>query len=229
MRRVLGAVGRVLVTVGLLLLLFVAYQLWGTGIYQARAQNDLEQQFKQSLERSGTTTTTSPIPTTAATATTSPPPESLGPLTAPPEGDAVGRIGIPKIGVDQYVVEGVNVDDLRKGPGHYPSTPLPGVHGTVAIAGHRTTYLAPFRHIDQIENGDEIRIEMPYASFTYVAQRHEIVDPSDVGIIKPVGYDRLVLTACHPPYSAAHRYAIFAKLTRIDLFDISGESRWPAP
>jgi sortase A len=99
----------------------------------------------------------------------------------------------------------------------------------VAIAGHRTTYLAPFRHINDIQNGDEIRIEMPYAAFTYTVLRHQVVDPSDVGIIKPVGFDQLVLTACHPPYSAAHRWAVFAKLTRVDLFDISGESRWPAP
>src|SRR5207342_2795505 len=116
MRQVLGAVGRTLVTVGLLLLLFVAYQLWGTGIYQARAQNDLEQQFNQSLERGGSTTTTAaPTATTSPVTTTT----TLAPLTVPPEGDAVARIGIPKIGVDQYVVEGVNVDDLRKGPGRY--------------------------------------------------------------------------------------------------------------
>ena len=118
---------------------------------------------------------------------------------------------------------------LQKGPGHYMNTALPGQPGTVAIAGHRTTYLAPFRHIDQIEDGDEIRIEMPYAAFTYSVQRHEIVDPSDVGILKPVGYDQLVMTACHPPYSASHRYAVFAKLARIDLFAVSGEGRWPTP
>jgi sortase A len=144
-------------------------------------------------------------------------------------GHAMGRIKIDRIGLNMVVVQGTDTSSLQKGPGHYPVTPLPGQPGTVAIAGHRTTYLAPFRHIDQIRDGDEIRIEMPYAAFTYTVEKHEVVDPSDVGIIKPVGYDRLVLTACHPPYSAAHRYAIFAKLTRTDLFDISGESRWPAP
>jgi sortase A len=145
------------------------------------------------------------------------------------EGHAIGRIKIDRIGLSIVVIQGTDTASLEKGPGHYRNTPIPGQPGTVAIAGHRTTYLAPFRHIDQIENGDEIRIEMPYAAFTYTVQRHEVVDPSDVGIIKPVGYDQLVLTACHPPYSAAHRYAIFAKLTRVDLFDINGESRWPAP
>jgi sortase A len=145
------------------------------------------------------------------------------------EGHAIGRIKIDRIGLSIVVVQGTDTASLEKGPGHYRNTPIPGQPGTVAIAGHRTTYLAPFRHIDEIRDGDEVRIEMPYAAFTYTVEKHEVVDPSDVGIIKPVGYDRLVLTACHPPYSAAHRYAVFAKLSRVDLFDISGESRWPAP
>jgi sortase A len=145
------------------------------------------------------------------------------------EGHAIGRIKIDRIGLDIVVVQGTDTASLEKGPGHYRNTPIPGQPGTVAIAGHRTTYLAPFRHIDQIEDGDEIRVEMPYAAFTYTVQRHQIVDPSQVGIIKPVGYPQLVLTACHPPYSAAQRYAIFAKLTRIDTFDVTGEGRWPAP
>jgi sortase A len=145
------------------------------------------------------------------------------------QGHAIGRIKIDRIGLSIVVVQGTDTASLEKGPGHYTHTPIPGQPGTVAIAGHRTTYLAPFRHIDEIRDGDEVRIEMPYAAFTYTVLRHEVVDPGDVGIIKPVGFDQLVLTACHPPYSAAHRYAIFAKLTRIDLFDINGESRWPAP
>jgi sortase A len=144
-------------------------------------------------------------------------------------GQAIGRIIIDHIGLDMVVVQGTDTTSLQKGPGHYTNTPIPGQPGTVGIAGHRTTYLAPFRDIDQIQDGDEIRIEMPYAAFTYTVEKHEVVDPGDVGIIKPVGYPRLVLTACHPPYSAAHRYAIFAKLTRIDLFAISGTGRWQAP
>jgi sortase A len=145
------------------------------------------------------------------------------------EGHAIGRIKIDRIGLSIVVIQGTDTTSLEKGPGHYRNTPIPGQPGTVAIAGHRTTYLAPFRHIDQIQNGDEIRVEMPYAAFIYTVQKHEIVDPTDVGIIKPVGYPQLVLTACHPPYSAAQRYAIFAKLTRIDTFDVTGEGHWPAP
>ena len=182
MRSVLGAVGRVLVTLGLLLLLFVAYQLWGTGIYQARAQNDLEQQFNQSLDRGAAPTTTAP------TATTQPrwrPPTTLAPLTVPPEGDAVARIGIPKIGVDQYVVEGVNVDDLRKGPGHYPSTQLPGHEGNSAIAGHRTTYGAPFGDLDQLDPGDEINVTTVQGKFLYKVVEQRVVDPSEVSVLDP--------------------------------------------
>jgi sortase A len=145
------------------------------------------------------------------------------------EGHAIGRIKIDRIGLDIVVVQGTDTASLQTGPGHYRNTSLPGQPGTVAIAGHRTTYLAPFRHIDEIEDGDEIRVEMPYAAFTYTVQRHEVVDPGDVEILRPVGFDQLVLTACHPPYSASQRYAVFAKVSRIDLFAISGEGRWTPP
>ena len=97
----------------------------------------------------------------------------------------------------------------------YPQTAFPGVPGTTAIAGHRTTYLAPFRHVDRLRPGDEIEITMPYARFTYQVERTRIVSPSDVGVIKRVpNEDRLVLSACHPLYSAAKRIIIFARLAR---------------
>jgi sortase A len=145
------------------------------------------------------------------------------------EGHAFGRIQIDRINLDIVVVQGTDTASLEKGPGHYKNTSIPGQPGTVAIAGHRTTYLAPFRHIDEIQNGDQIRIEMPYAAFTYVVTKHEVVDPGDIQILKPVGYPQLVLTACHPPYSAAHRYAVFAKLAGISTFDITGGGLWLAP
>lgn len=145
------------------------------------------------------------------------------------DGEAIGRIEIPRIDLDIVVVQGTDTASLQKGPGHYKATSIPGQPGTVAIAGHRTTYLAPFRKINEIEDGDEIRIEMPYGAFTYVTEKHEIVDPGQVEIIEPVGYERLVLTACHPLYSAAQRYAVFAKLSRIDSFALTGEGRWVAP
>ena len=117
-------------------------------------------------------------------------------------------------GLDVVVVQGTDVASLQKGPGHYPETPFPGQDGTVGIAGHRTTYLAPFRHIDSVEEGDRIFLEMPYAKFTYEVQKTEIVDPSDVQVVRAVGYERLVLSACHPLYSAEQRYIVFARMIR---------------
>jgi sortase A len=145
------------------------------------------------------------------------------------EGEAIGRIKIDRINLDMVLMQGTDTATLQQGPGHYTATPLPGEPGTVTVAGHRTTYLAPFRDIDDIQDGDEVRLELPYAAFTYVVEKHEIVDAGAVEIIKPVGYPRLVLTACHPLHSAAQRWAVFARLTRIDTFAISGEGRWPAP
>lgn len=128
-------------------------------------------------------------------------------------GQGIGRLKVPSIDLDLVVVQGTDTASLQKGPGHYPETAFPGQGRTVGIAGHRTTYGAPFRHINEIQDGDEIIVEMPYATFTYTVQKHEIVDPSQVEIVDDVGYDRLVLTACHPLYSAAQRWAVFARLT----------------
>ncbi len=130
-------------------------------------------------------------------------------------GDAIGRIVAPAMdGLDIVVVQGTDTASLEKGPGHYPETPFPGQGGTVGIAGHRTTYLAPFRHIDSMKPGDRITLEMPYAHFLYRVQKTAIVDPSDVGVVRKVGYERLVLSACNPLYSAAQRYIVFARLMR---------------
>jgi sortase A len=128
------------------------------------------------------------------------------------EGHALGRIKIPRIGASFVVVQGTGTGDLQKGPGHYPSTPLPGMSGTVGIAGHRTTYLAPFRHVDSLKPGDPITIDMPYGRFTYNVERTRIVKPTALWITQPVGYPRLVLSACHPLYSASNRIVVFARL-----------------
>jgi sortase A len=126
-------------------------------------------------------------------------------------GDAVGTISIPKIGASYDIVQGTDTSSLEKGPGHYPQTALPGLGQTVAIAGHRTTYLAPFRHIDSLASGDKIVVTMPYGRFTYVVQYRKIVLPTALWVIKNVGYDRLVLSACNPLYSAAQRIIVFAR------------------
>lgn len=132
----------------------------------------------------------------------------------PLPGDAVGKIVIPSIGVSEYVVEGTDTENLRKGPGHYPDTPLPGERGTVAIAGHRTTYGAPFRDLDKLGRGDRIEVELPYGTFLYRVQRTRVVAADAFWITRRKPYDRLVLSACHPLYSAAQRIVTFARLER---------------
>jgi len=226
-RRVVGGIGRVFITVGVLILLFVAYQLWGTGLYTAREQDQLEQQFNSVLAREGedaptrststTTTTIAGAPPSSTTTTTSEPP-----APPPPEGDAVARLQIDKIGVDVIVVNGVTRDDLRKGPGHYPETPLPGQEGNSAIAGHRTTYGAPFGNLDQLAQGDLIQVRTAQGTFKYRVREQLIVAPSDIAVIDPIPVDpdapdaglraTLTLTTCNPKYSAAQRLVIQADL-----------------
>lgn len=127
-------------------------------------------------------------------------------------GDAIGQIAIAKIGVSYDVIQGTDTASLQKGPGHYPATAFPGLGQTVAIAGHRTTYLAPFRHIDALKPGDPIVLTMPYGRFTYLVQYTRIVLPTALWVTNNVGYERLVLSACNPLYSAAQRIIVFARL-----------------
>jgi sortase A len=130
-------------------------------------------------------------------------------------GEAIGRIRAPAMDdLDMVFVQGTDTASLEKGPGHFPETPFPGQGGTVGIAGHRTTYLAPFRHIDSMKRGDRIILEMPYATIVYRVQTTKIVDPTDIGVIHYVGYERLVLSSCHPLYSAEHRFIVFARAVR---------------
>lgn len=131
-----------------------------------------------------------------------------------PTGAAIGRITLPKIGASYIVVQGTDESSLQKGPGHYPTTALPGLGQTVAIAGHRTTYLAPFRHIDALAHGDRIIVTMPYGRFVYIVQSKKIVTPNAWWVTRNVGYDRLVLSACNPLFSAAQRIVVFARLAQ---------------
>ena len=127
-------------------------------------------------------------------------------------GAPLGRLRIGRIGVSAVFVQGTAATDLSKGPGHYAKTPLPGESGTIGIAGHRTTFGAWFRHVDRLKPGDPIELTMPYGQFTYRVQTTRIV-PSDAWwITRRVGYSRLVLSACHPLYSAAKRIVVFARL-----------------
>jgi sortase A len=132
------------------------------------------------------------------------------------KGSAVGRIEIPRLDRKFVLVAGTDAGSLRKGPGIYPETPFPGAPGTVGIAGHRTTYLAPFRKISELKPGNVVVVVMPYGRFTYRVERRRIVDPGAIWVIRRVAYDRLVLTACHPLHSAAQRIVVFARLARVE-------------
>jgi sortase A len=234
--RVIGAVGRVMITTGVLLILFVAFQLWGTGLQESRAQSSLERDFTEMLDEradveptaaTAPTTVVAPAPTVPAPTVPAPtvpaPTVTRPPLPAYVPGDAIARIEMPKIGVDKIVVEGVQLDDLRKGPGRYRSTSFPGQPGNAAIAGHRTTYGAPFADVDQLEPGDEIIVTTIQGRFTYrvmpqtnpttgAIEGHRIVLPTEVWVLEDAGDNRLTLTACHPKFSAAQRIVVQALL-----------------
>ena len=134
-------------------------------------------------------------------------------------GQPLGRITARSIGLSKVFVKGTDPTSLRDGPGHYPANPLPGAPGTVAIAGHRTTYGAPFRKLDKLRKRDRIVVTMPYGRFTYEVERKQIVAPDAVEVTRRVSFDRLVLTACHPLYSAAQRIVVFARLVRSEPGD----------
>ncbi|MCP5030026.1 MAG: class E sortase [Actinomycetia bacterium] len=191
--RRLGRLGRGMIASGVLILLFVGYQLWGTGLAEARAQDTLSSKFEDrralladfldpstvetgpppttSASTGPTTTTTAPLarPGTTPTTVSALPllsPEAVDALY-PADGEVLGRLFIPSIGVDKFFVEGTSVGDLKKGPGHYRAAPLPGQEGNASIAGHRTTWGQPFHDIDKLQPGDEIIVETLQGVFTY--------------------------------------------------------------
>ena len=210
-----------MVTLGLLILLFVVYQLWGTGVFTARAQENLKKTFQRELQQyNAENDTVGPVPTTAkstgrhGTTTTTLPHNNARPAPPiPAEGDVGGWITIPRINLHMAFVEGTSRDDLKKGPGHYPETPFPGTIGNAAIAGHRTTYLHPFWAIDNLVPGDDIIIETLAGTFDYrMSEPHLIVKPTDVWVVNNTPDAELTLTACNPKGSAAQRIVIKAKL-----------------
>jgi sortase A len=246
--RLLGAVGRALITTGIVVLAFVGFQLWGTNISEARAQQDLREEldttFTEARAQLSARDAGEPIsrPTASPSPSPSPSPEvanvtlpggfdpAVLEFLFPDDGDAVARIEIPAIGLDKIVVNGVQVVDLRKGPGQYPGTAPIGTEGNTAIAGHRTTYGAPFNRIDELQPGDEIRVTSVLGQFTYrvmtpeeafpdrlddiVSQGngHIIVRPSATWVLDDFGDNRVTLTACHPKFSARRRIIVAAEL-----------------
>jgi sortase A len=195
--KVLDATGKTMIAAGLLLLSFVAYQLWGTGLAESRAQDKLAAQFQN--------TTTSVV----ATPTTTPTP------IIPKVGDIVGKLSIPSIDVSKWIIAGVGYKQLEQGPGLFAGSPLPGQLGNVAIAGHRTTYGAPFSRIDEIQVGDTITIDTQVGSFVYeVNSAPRIVKATDVGVVrtKDKTIASLTLVSCHPKWTSKQRIIVTAIL-----------------
>jgi sortase A len=197
-RTIIRSVGELCITAGLLLLLFVAYELWGTGRYTEHQQNILSKELGKDWDGGQVTTERVRL------------------------GHGMALIRIPRLGKAYHfvVIEGVSVADLRKGPGHYPGTALPGQIGNFVVSGHRTTYQAPFNRVDQLRDGDRILIDTRAEQFVYRVSGHQIVMPTEIDVAAPVPFHpkqrptkRLItLTTCHPKYSAARRLIVFGEL-----------------
>jgi sortase A len=213
-RRVLRSIGVVLLVAGVLVILFVAYELWGTGLTTKSHQNALRQQFEKELHAHhvSSTTTTAPQGTGSTTPTTAPISnvQPAAPPAAP--GQPIGIIDIPKIGINYVAVQGTDETDLERGPGHYSNTSLPGNPGNAAFAGHRTTYAAPFYNLDQLAPGDSIYITTTQGRFQYVVSKTLVVDPTDVAVLDDTPTPTLTLTTCNPRFSAATRMVVKASL-----------------
>jgi sortase A len=216
LRRAVDILGRVLIGVGVLVLLFTAYQIWGTSVQEAHIQSGLRTQLVQEANNDAVRHAL----TQESTVDTLPtgPPVVAPATTAPAEGQPIGDIRIPVIGINQVVVEGTNTPDLRKGPGHYTGTPLPGQAGNAAVAGHRTTYGHPFYNLDSVKVGDPIVLTTLQGIFVYDTTKSFVVSPSDTTVVDNVIANQLTLTTCNPRFSATTRLVVQATLAHTQLF-----------
>jgi sortase A len=204
-RRIVRGIGKTLISVGVLILLFVVYQLWGTGLTHDREQKALRSQFARQLAApAAAEPAPSTTPGTGVTSTTV--------AVKLSEGDAAAVIEIPKIGLDEVIVEGVGVEELKKGVGHYPDTKMPGEKGNAALAGHRTTYGHPFNKLDDLVAGDEISVTTRAGTFRYLVAEKKVVTPETVEVLDNTRDNRLTLTTCHPKYRAESRLLVVALL-----------------
>ena len=198
MRTLIRGLGELTITAGLILMLFVAYELWGTGRYTQDQQDRLSKEMLN--------TWTAPKVTTEKVRL----------------GRGIAMIRIPRFGRKWrfVVVEGVDREDLRKGPGHYPGTAMPGEVGNFVVSGHRTTYSAPFNRLGELDRGDKILIDTRDKQYVYKVTGRKIVKPDATEVTAPVpGHPKrrptqrlITLTTCHPKYSAAQRMIIFGEL-----------------
>lgn len=216
-RRLVGAVGEVLITVGLLVLLFVAWQLWWTDVTANREQASTIADLERGFGQAGAS---DPGVGQSGVAGQS----SLATLKSVPFGEAFAIVRIPRFGSDyaRPVLQGTDRDTLIKGVGHYADTVMPGLVGNFAVAGHRTTYGRPFHDIDLLKKGDIIVVETKTSYVVYAVDRHVIVTPDHVEVLAPVPQRPgskatrawMTMTACHPEYSARERYVVFAELVK---------------
>ncbi len=209
-RRGIREFGLTLITGGFVILLFVVYQLFGTGVAEAHSQASLKKQFNTAVAKA-TTSNSGDSPTVGGSTNAGGQPSN----PSAPSGGAIDHLVIPKIGLNKFVVQGVAENDLMKGPGHYPQTVMPGQDGNAAIAGHRTTYGAPFFDLNEMAVGDPIYVtDLAGRTWIYkVSQRPEVVSPNDVSVLKPTPYAQLTLTTCNPRFEATTRLVIIARLT----------------
>ena len=208
--KTLRGVGQTLITVGVVILLFCVYELYFTGLETAKEQKRGKEVLLEEWA--------APSPSVSASPGVEVPKVDLG------EGVAILRI--PRLGRDyaKVVFEGVRTSDLKRGPGHYPGTAMPGQVGNFVVSGHRTTYGAPFGRLDELNPGDLLVVETRDRWFTYRLAREEIVSPNDVEVILPVPREPeakpttalMTLTTCHPKYSAKQRLITFAELVATD-------------
>jgi sortase A len=218
--RILGLIGKVLIGAGMILLLFTAYQVWGTSFQEAHTQNALRATLEHEAQNSQVQRALAQA--TALDKLPTGPPKVAAVTHAPSEGKPVGTIRIPAIGINQVVVEGTATKDLRKGPGHYIGTALPGQPGNAGIAGHRTTYGHPFYNLNVLKAGDPIVVTTFQGIFVYDTIRSEVVSPSDGTVLKNAFGAFLTLTTCNPRFSASTRLVVFASLAHSQLFPNSG-------
>jgi len=215
MKRVASVLGYAFLALGCLLLLFIPYALWGTGILTAHSQAVLHREFVNELHRTDRSVPPAVLHPKTTTATS--PPTVAPPMADPAIGAPAGLLSIPAIGLSMTLVEGVGTAQLRDGPGHYPDTPMPGEAGNVGIAGHRTTYLHPFYNLNELRPGDPIVITTVQGTFTYRVVDTVVVSPDDVSVVDPTPTPQLTLTTCDPRFSASHRMVVKATLAASSL------------
>jgi sortase A len=220
MHRLWRTFGTLLIAAGVGVLLW-AFVVWAwqdpfTALYTRWKQNQLAQKYEHLYAAYRTPRTALASLADARRELRS---EALAYRRRAHPGDPIGHIRIPHIGIDMVLVDGTDHESLKKGPGRDPRSFMPGEGELVYIAGHRTTYLAPFSHIDSLRAGDSVTLSMPYATLVYSVTGHRVVTADDVSVLKSHHHESLELQACHPRFFASHRYIVFAKLVAVHMRD----------